>query len=132
MVFISFGMLRLASLLARKVLDMEFSRSSISVSGYAHDDVRARRVRLSGRVGMVDHHRLLVPVVHFAPHLELLEGVEAVEGRGTFCVLHGDEPGRPVAAHRAGDHAACLVRVVPAGVVNHLRLEVTGDRQHDR
>src|SRR5487761_1132803 len=95
-------------------------------------DVRPRRVRLGGRVGVVDHHRFLVPVVHLAPHLELLEGVEAVEGRGAFGVLHGDEPDRAVAARRAGDYAARLVRVVLAGVVDDLRLEVAGDRQHDR
>src|ERR1700758_3698264 len=95
-------------------------------------DVRAGRVRLGGRVRVVDHHRLLVPVVHLTPHFELLERVEAVEGGGTFRVLHRDEPGRAVAAGRAGDDAAGLVRVVPAGVRDDLRLQVAGYREHDR
>src|SRR5215468_7499772 len=43
-------------------------------------DVRARRVRLGGGVRVVDHHRFLVTIVHLAPHLELFERVEAVEG----------------------------------------------------
>src|SRR5439155_8744372 len=34
-------------------------------------DIRARRIRLGGRVGVVDDDRLLVPVVHFAPDPQL-------------------------------------------------------------
>src|SRR4051812_25074882 len=35
-------------------------------------DVGPRRVRLGGRVGVVDHHRLLVTVVHLPPDPQLL------------------------------------------------------------
>src|SRR5262249_38313678 len=45
-------------------------------------DVRARRERLGGGVRVVDHHRFLVTIVHLAPHPELFERVEAVEGGG--------------------------------------------------
>src|SRR5215471_6902653 len=95
-------------------------------------NVRARRIRLGGGVRVVDHHRFLVAIVHLAPHPELLERVEAVEGGGTFGVLHRDEPLRAVAADRAGDNAAGLVWVVLASVGDDLRPQVAGDRQHDR
>src|SRR5215472_1423897 len=75
-------------------------------------DVRARRVRLGGGVRVVDHHRFLVAIVHLAPHLELFERVEAVEGGGTFGVFHRYEPLRAVAAGRARDHTAGLVGMV--------------------
>jgi len=95
-------------------------------------DVRARRVCLGGGVRVVDHYRFLVTIVHLAPHLELFERVEAVEGGGTFGVLHRNEPLRAVAADRAGDHAASLVGVVLASMGDDLRSQVAGDRQHDR
>jgi hypothetical protein len=69
---------------------------------------------------VIDHNRFLVPVVHLAPHLQLLLGVEAVEGRGPFGVLHLDEPNRGVTPHWARDDPARLVWVVGAGVRDDL------------
>jgi hypothetical protein len=81
---------------------------------------------------VVDDHRFLVTIVHLAPHLELFERIEAVEGRRAFGVLHRNEPLRAVAADRAGNHAAGLIGVVLASMGDDLRLQVAGDRQHDR
>src|SRR5689334_16574420 len=94
-------------------------------------DVGPAWVRLGGRVRVVDDDRFLVVVVHLAPDPELLGGVEAVEGGGTFGVVHGDEALRAVAPGRPGDHAARLVRMVGPGVGHDLVVQIPRDRQHD-
>jgi hypothetical protein len=67
---------------------------------------------------VVDHHRLLVPVVHLTPDPELLHRVEAVERGRTLGVLHGDEPLRHALAPR--DDATRLIGMVGPGMRNDL------------
>ena len=79
-----------------------------------------------------DDDRLLVGGVHLPPHLQLLQRVEAVEGRRTLGVGHLHEPFGPVGPAGAGDDPARLVRVVPPGMLDHRVDQVAADRQHDR
>src|SRR5690606_15073391 len=93
-------------------------------------DVGARRVRLGGGVRVVDHHRLLVALLHLPPDPQLLHRVEPVEGGRTLRILHRDVSRGRVRTGGARDHAARLVRVVPAGVGDDRRDDLLADAQH--
>src|SRR6185312_15334999 len=71
-----------------------------------------------------------VSLVHRPPHLELLAGIEAVEGGRTFGVEHRDVPLGTVGALRPGDHSARLVRVIGARMGHHGVHQVTTNHQH--
>src|SRR6202034_337538 len=66
------------------------------------------------------------------PDPEVLTGVELGEGGRTRGVQHRDEPRRAVAADRAGEHAAGLVRVVLPGVFDDFVVQRARDCQHAR
>jgi hypothetical protein len=83
-------------------------------------------VGLGRGVRVVDDQRLLVGVVDVARHPQPLPAVEDEAGRRPLGVGHLEQPGG--SAVDPGDHAAALVRVVPAGVrddaVDHLLREL--------
>ena len=114
--------------------------SAVSVRGGHQDvvraglvgvgDVGARGVGLGRGVRVVDDHRLLVAVVHVAVELQQVGGVELVERGRAGRVQHRDEPLGAAAARRARDHAARLVGVVGARVLDDLVVQGLGDGQH--
>ena len=93
-------------------------------------DVGARGVGLSGRVRVVDDHRLLVAVVHLAVELQQVGRVELVERGRPRGVEHREEPLRAVAALGPGDDAASLVRMVLPGVGHDGVVGRAVDAQH--